>query len=394
VSATVRESLDLPEGEGILPSQWIEKAIAAGIVSAAAKSPIPPGNVQPASLDLRLGRRAYRIQASFLADKESVQRKLPDLLLEEFDIADGLVLEPNCPYLIPLEERLALPSNMWARANPKSSTGRLDIFTRVITDHSYRFDDIAPGYSGRMYLEVVSRTFTVRVRAGLSLNQLRLAVGSPRVSEAEIPRSEVLFSDRASIPEGRVPVARGGIYLTLDLNGDADGVVGFRAKRNSRLLDLSLTNHYDQRNFWELVYRETDAPRVMLEPEQFYLLLSEEAVRIPPDYAAEMTAYSLDTGELRTHYAGFFDPGFGHSYERAFRGSRAALEVRAHDVPFMVEQKQPVCQLTFEHMLERPSLLYGQDRGSNYQAQRLTLSKHFRFERPREKGQPNLFASR
>jgi dCTP deaminase len=376
---------------GVLPAQWIEKAIASGVVKAPKTDPIPGRNVQPASLDLRLGPRAFRIQASFLSDKEAVRSRLEDYALEEFDLTKGMVLEPNCPYLIPLVEQLVLPDSLRARANPKSSTGRLDIFTRVITDRSYQFDEIRAGYRGPLYLEVVSRTFTVRVHSGLSLNQLRLVAGQPRVSDDEVPRDHVLFNERGSVSEQRVLVDRGGLYLTLDLDSDASGIVGLRAKRNSHLLDLSLTDYYDAEDFWEPVRRDRGEPRVVLEPEEFYLLLSAEAVRIPADFAAEMTAYSAATGELRTHYAGFFDPGFGQDPNHSLKGSRAALEVRAHDVPFVVEQHQPVCQLTFERMLEAPAFLYGQELGSNYQAQRLTLSKHFRFPRREDGDQLSLW---
>jgi dCTP deaminase len=320
-----------------------------------------------------------------------VKAKLEQYALEEFDLSRGHVLEPNCPYLIPLVERLALPRFLRARANPKSSTGRLDIFTRVITDRNNAFDDIVPGYSGHLYLEVVSRTFTVRAQAGLSLNQLRLVAGRPGVEDDEVPRDRILYGGRSWIPSSRVVADDQGVYLSLDLEGDAEGVVGLRAKRNSRLLDLSQTDHYDAEDFWEPVRRDRDAPRVVLEPEEFYLLLSSEAVKIPAEYAAEMTPYTA-SGELRTHYAGFFDPGFGDNDGDRFRGSRAALEVRAHDVPFVVEQGQTVCRLTFERMLERPDFLYGQHPQSNYQAQRLTLSKHFRFPR-REGDQLSLWAT-
>jgi dCTP deaminase len=380
-----------PEAVGVLPAQWINKAIDSGVIKAPSKHSIPAVNVQPASLDLRLGRKAYRIRASFLPDRETVQAKLGDYVIAELDISRGAVLEPNCPYLIPLTERLELPEQMRARANPKSSTGRLDIFTRVVTDNSYHFDDIRPGYRGRLYLEVVSRTFTVRVHEGLSLNQLRLVVGEPRVSDDELSVERILFDERGSIPARRT-VRNDGLYLSLDLDGDEDRVIGLRARRNSRLLDLSETDAYDPADFWEPVLRERNAPRVVLEPEEFYLLLSEQAVSVPPHLAAEMTPYAPASGELRTHYAGFFDPGFGYDPQHVLRGSRAALEVRAHDVPFVVEKYQPVCKLTFERMLEPPTYLYGQDRASNYQAQRLTLSKHFKFAR--RNGQLSLWALR
>jgi dCTP deaminase len=373
---------------GVLPAQWIARAVDDGVVRAPADEPVPEGNIQPASLDLRLGPIAYRIRASFLSDREPVAQKLKEYTLEEFDIREGAILEPDCPYVIPLVEELALPPFLRAKTNPKSSTGRLDIFTRVITDRSYSFDEIRSGYQGRLYLEIVSRTFTVRVRAGLCVNQLRLSVGEPRVADDDIP--PVLFSANRPIPRSRHTVDD-GLHLSLDLEGDDRGVVGLRAKRNSRLLDLSVTNHYEPEDFWEPVTREREGPRVVLEPEEFYLLLSREAVWIPPDFAAEMTPYAPASGELRTHYAGFFDPGFGQDPSGAFRGTRAALEVRAHDVPFMVEQHQQVCRLTFERMLESPTFLYGQELGSNYQAQRLTLSKHFRFPRPDLRSQLNLW---
>lgn len=372
---SIAESLN--DGVGVLPSQWLAKVIDEGVVKGGKANPIPASNVQPASLDLRLGDTAYRIRASFLSDEETVDKKLADYYLDEIDISAGAILEPNRPYLIPLEERLALPAFMQGRTNPKSSTGRLDIFTRVVTDRSHRFDQIEAGYRGRLYLEVVSRSFTVRVQSGLSLNQLRLVVGDPRIPDDEIPRKRVLFSSRRWLPASRVTV-EDGLYLSLDLEGDERGVVGYRAKKNSRLLDLSQINHYEPDDFWEPVRRERDAPRVVLEPEEFYLLLSAEAIRIPAELAGEMTPYTAASGELRTHYAGFFDPGFGHDPMEKFKGSRAALEVRAHDVPFVVEQQQLVCRLSFERMLERPSILYGQDVGSNYQAQHGALSKHFR----------------
>ena len=314
--------------------------------------------------------------------------KLKDYLLDEIDLSDGAILEPDRPYLIPLQERLDLPDYMQGRANPKSSTGRVDVFTRVISDKSHRFDDIDAGYAGPLFLEVVSRSFTVRVREGMTLNQLRLSVGSTSVPDEELSRehSEVqpiaIDMRRYKVAKDRLVLAN-GLFLTLDLHGVKDGVVGYRARRNSRVLDLTQLAAHQPRDFWDEVYREDDAPRLVLEPDAFYLLISAEAVRIPPDYAAEMSAYAESSGELRSHYAGFFDPGFGHdpSPRRAGRGARtgtrAVLEVRARDVPFMVEQHQPVCRLTFERMSARPTLLYGQSTLSNYQGQDVVLSKHF-----------------
>jgi dCTP deaminase len=365
---------------GVLPHQDLVRAIGVRVVNAS--TPIPKENVQPASIDLRLGSKAYRLRCSFLSDKETVAAKVKDYLLDEVDLSGGAILEPERPYLIQLQERLDLPPNMRARANPKSSTGRVDIFTRVISDKSHRFDDVAPGYSGPLYVEVVSRSFTVRVREGMSLNQLRLSVGETGVSDEallEVHERQPLLVDptRSRKIPGKELIMGKGLFLSLNLLGDDDGVVGYRARRNSRVLDLTRIGTHKPRDYWDLVYREEDAPRVVLEPEEFYLLISSEVVRIPPEFAAEMSAYAESAGELRSHYAGFFDPGFGHDPRRVLRGSRAVLEVRAHDVPFMVEQHQPVCRLTFERALQPPAILYGQDTGSNYQGQEVMLSKHF-----------------
>ncbi|CAN5192561.1 2'-deoxycytidine 5'-triphosphate deaminase [soil metagenome] len=375
-----------PVGEpcGVLPSQMLTQAIDAGWVDGG-EFKIPESSVQPASVDLRLGEVAYRIRCSFLSDRDSVEEKVKDYIIDELDLRrDGAVLETNRPYLIPLIEELNLPTGVRGRTNPKSSTGRLDVFTRVITDQSYRFDEIAPGYRGKLYLEVFPLSFTVRVRQGLALNQLRLVRGRAGVSDDEL---RALHRDQPLLFQGGAPVTErdfataDGLFLSLDLRGDSEGRVGHRAKGYAPLLDLGLVDAFDVDDFWEPVHHEA-RDRIVLAPERFYLLLSEESVRVPPDLAAEMTAYDPTSGELRTHYAGFFDPGFGYSPDSALKGSRAALEVRAHDVPFMVEHRQPVCKLTFEHMMAPPDKLYGHHIGSSYQGQEETLGKHFR-RRPR-----------
>lgn len=369
--------LEIPSGaSGVLPAQWLRKAIEAGVVSSGDYR-IPDANIQPASLDLRLGEKAYRLRCSFLPSDESVEDRLGEFVMGEIDLRDGAILERNRPYLIPLIETLDLPDGMRAKANPKSSTGRLDIFTRVISDGAWRFDEIARGYSGGLYLEVFSRSFTIRVASKVSLNQVRLALGQTRIDDTEIVAlhrdDPLLFVDGKPVPPEDIAVAE-GLFLSLDLDGS---VAGYRAKKNSQLLDLTLVDHYERRDFWEEVPTERTGG-VVLEPEEFYLLLSREGTRIPPDLCAEMAAYEPTSGELRTHYAGFFDPGFGHDPAGVNNGTRAALEVRAHDVPFMVESRQRVCKLAFDRMLEPPSILYGTDIGSNYQSQSATLSKHFR----------------
>jgi dCTP deaminase len=373
--------LDLPAGAGVLPNQHLEAAIQAGVIHAGNYT-IPRENVQPASLDLRLGEVAYRIRCSFLPGRSTVEHRIKDYIIDELDLhRGGAVLETNLPYLIPLKECLALPSTMRAKANPKSSTGRADVFTRVITDEGSRFDEIAAGYTGGLYLEVVPLSFPVRVREDLSLNQLRLSVGSTPLTDAELLEAHhvdpLLFADGKPVPDDAMALAN-GLFLSLNLRGaDGDGRVGYRSRGSAPLLDMTKVGATEPDAFWEAVRRE-NGDRIVLDPKSFYLLMSREAVSIPPNLAAEMTAYDPTSGELRTHYAGFFDPGFGYDPASEFRGSTAALEVRAHDVPFMIEDGQNVCKLTFERMLERPTMLYGQGIGSNYQRQTDTLGKHFR----------------
>ena len=366
--------------EGVLPAQHLEKAIASGIVDAG-RFTIPSGNVQPASIDLRLGEKAVRLRCSFLPGDDAVADKLAHYALDELDLRGrGAVLEAGRPYLVELKERLDLPGQMHGKANPKSSTGRVDVFTRVITDGGRRFDEIAAGYQGRLWLEVVPLSFAVRVREDLTLNQLRLAVGRPRLDDDDIRavhgRTPLVLADGVPVPASSLLVAD-GLFLGLDLRGDPAGRVGYCARHSAPLLDLGAAEPVEPDLFWEPVRRE-EGDRVVLSPHRFYLLMSQQAVCVPPGLAAEMTAYDPTSGELRTHYAGFFDPGFGYDPAGRAHGSRAALEVRAHDVPFMIENGQPVCKLTFERMLEEPVTLYGAGIGSSYQGQVETLSKWFR----------------
>jgi dCTP deaminase len=364
---------------GVLPAQRLRDLIAREWMLADPWR-IPAESVQPASVDLRLGEHAWALRCSFLPDSDStVEQKIEDIAFERIDLRDGATLERDRPYLVPLIEELRLPEDLRGKANPKSSTGRLDVFTRVLTDRSHRFDEIAAGYHGKLYLEIVPRTFAIRVKTGLALNQVRLMAGEARVGDGELAalheRCPLLYRDAEPLTNASLSLAE-GLFLSLDLSGPPDSIVGYRAKKNSLPIDLSTVGGLDWREYWEPVHPEAGA-RIVLEPEVFYLLLSAEGVCIPPAYAAEMLAYDPTAGELRTHYAGFFDPGFGYSGDRAMRGSRAALEVRARDVSFMVEHHQPVCKLAFERMAEEPDVLYGKDIGSNYQGQLTMLSKHF-----------------
>jgi len=367
---------------GYLPCQLIEQAHRQGMIHS--QEPIESSQIQPVSLDLRLGPKAYRIQCSFLPENEPVETKLKEICLYDFDITDGGILEKNAIYLIPLMEELALPSSLYGLANPKSSTGRLDMFTRVIVDKGHRFDEIPRGYRGKLYLEIISRSFPVKVHAGLSLNQLRLTYAqSPTLGkqglELKYKNHPILFDRNGFvIPFDQIKV-ESGIYISLDFSGEQpESIIAYKAKTNSTVIDLSKIRHYKADEFWEPIYRNKKN-RLILEPESFYIMMSKERVCIWPDWLAEMIAYEPNSGELRTHYAGFFDSGFGWNGtdELMNQGTRAVMEVRPHDVPFMVEDGQTFCRLKFEKVVERPEKVYGLALNSNYHSQGLALSKYF-----------------
>lgn len=407
---------------GILPIQKLRLLARAGLIrSTSTAHPIEEDQFQPNSIDLRLGTEAIRVRCSFLPERESVQQKIDKLHQYDFSIRDGAILEPNCVYIIPLLEELNLPGPSeltgWqlttttttssssssssapeaspltltateplsAKANPKSSTGRLDIFTRVITDHSHRFEEIEPGYKGRLYLEVVPKSFPVLVRTGQRLNQLRIRHGHAVIPDQELLRIHerdplLLDDDGRPLHLDRLKVNQ-GLFLSVDLQGGADRVIGYKARKHRDLIDLDQVGRYEVADYWEPIHARP-ADRLILEPEAFYIFASKERCRIPVQLAAEMIAYDTGSGELRTHYAGFFDSGFGGSVQD--RGARAVLEVRSHDVPFLIEDGQTFCSMRFEPNTEVPDVLYGTGLRSHYQGQGLKLGKHFRQPAGRE----------
>lgn len=370
---------------GVFSYQELTAAVREGVISSVA--PIEEAQIQPASLDLRLGSRVYRLVSSFLPESDPVLNKLhkpdvygSDLVMYEMDISDGGILEKGNVYLIPLMEELDLPKNVEGKANPKSTTGRLDVFTRVITDNNPRFDDIAPGYKGGLFLEVMPRSFTIKVRKGLSLVQLRLRRGECLVSDQRLKRLNTdtrLIYDGKKHLNGKDVRIGGGIFMGVDLLGGKDGIIGYKSKKNSHVIDLTKKDFYNIGDFWDPLYRNNKGT-LILEPEEFYILASKEKIRIPACYASEMVPYEAGSGELRTHYAGFFDPGFGYGKKGELKGTKAVLEVRAHDVPFMIAHGQSFCKLFFEKMAELPDKLYGPKIGSSYQHQAITLSKQFK----------------
>jgi dCTP deaminase len=324
---------------GVIPSQGIATMFAAGAI----RSVEPPvdGQIQPASL-----------------------------AMHEIDLGPGAVLEKGCVYLVPLAESLALPDDISAVANAKSSTGRLDLFTRLITDRGTEFDRIDAGYTGPLYAEISPRSFSVLVRPGMRLNQIRFRRGSAVLDDAALA---ALDADQGLV-DGDAHIA-GGLGFSVDLAPPGGGLVGYRAKPHTGLIDLDRVGHYDPAEFWEPI--EDAKGRIILDPGAFYILVSREAVHVPPGYAAEMAPYLAMVGEFRVHYAGFFDPGFGHAAAGG-AGARGVLEVRCHEAPFALDHGQTVGRLVYERMSERPDRLYGQGLGSNYQGQGLKLSKHFR----------------
>lgn len=358
--------------EGIFSARMIASLFETGALSS--PNPLDADQIQPASLDLRLGDIAYRVRSSFLPGPGmAVAKRIDDLTLHQIDLSDGAVLERGCVYVIPLGERLALPNEVSATANPKSSTGRLDIFTRVICDGARGFDTVPAGYSGPLYLEVSPRTFPVLVRKGSRLSQMRFRTGETRLSVAE---HKALHQEQTLVFDANSEVGE-GVSLSIDLEGaGSNGLVGFRSRRHTAVVDVDKRDALDVLDFWDPLFAR-GREELILDPDEFYILVSRESVHVPPDFAAEMVPFDPLVGEFRVHYAGFFDPGFGHS-EAGGAGSRAVLEVRSREVPFLLGHGQTIGRLLYEKMAERPARLYGKDLGSNYQAQGLKLSKHFR----------------
>lgn len=362
---------------GVLPYQTIRALVRSHEI--AAVPDIQESQIQPASIDLRLGSVAYRVQASFLPGPgRTVDEKIAELSLHAVDLSNGGLLEKGCVYVVPLLERVSLSNGISGVANPKSSTGRLDLFTRLITDGAVDFEVVPAGYTGPLYAEIFPRAFSILARQGSRLNQLRFRRGSTTVGKSEmrdkISRRE--FVDR-DLTELEAKTLDRGIPLTVDLEGvNGGGIVGYRAKPHTPLIDVDKINEYEPTEYWDPLIRSRSRS-IILNPDDFYILASKEAVSVPMDHAAEMVPYDAFTGEFRAHYAGFFDPGFGHA-EVGASGTRAVLEVRSHGVPFIIEDGQLVGRLKYERLTDVPDQLYGAESGSSYQRQGLALSKHFR----------------
>jgi dCTP deaminase len=376
-----------PRKTGILPSQEIQELINnRKILSLAA---IEPAQIQPASIDLRLGNAAYRVQASFLpSSATTVEAKIQDLKLAEYDLTRPTLLERDAVFVIPVVEQLALPFDIGGAANPKSTTGRLDIFTRLVTEggrqfeeHDLQFEQVPKGYKGKLYVEIVSRTFPIILQAGAKLTQLRFVRGKPpAATDNALGRFEetegLVYFENGDAPAKAV--LRGGLRMSVDLSGSGPGsVVAYKAKRNCPAVDLNKAGAHDAAQFWETITAPASR-RMVLDPSDFYILGSRERISVPSNWAAEMTQFDPSIGEFSVHYAGFFDPGFGYGQSGEIKGTKAVLEVRAHEVPILLEDSQVVGRLMYHKMASVPDKLYGQAIGSSYQQQGLALSKQFR----------------
>ena len=366
-------------GQGVFTAEGIEKAIADGLIGLS--GPAGTRQVQPASLDLTLGEVAYRLRASFLPGQASTiaDRLKSDLMMHEFalppaDAARGAVLERGCVYIVPLRERLSLPGDISASANPKSSTGRIDVFVRLVTDNGTAFEEVPAGYDGPLYAEISPKTFSIVVRQGSSLNQLRLKRGAAALDDEMLSARHAAspLAEAASAATGSGALIAGGLNLTVQLGGADGEIVGYQARRHAPLIDVDRPGAHDPALYWNPLRADASAS-IILDPGEFYILASKEALRVPADLAGEMVAIDPLLGEFRVHYAGFFDPGFGLA-----TASRGVLEVRGHDAPFVLEDGQLVARLVYEPLAAEPKRLYGADLGSNYQGQGLKLSKHFR----------------
>ena len=361
---------------GILVYQQIQELIDSGYL--ASNPAIAKEQVQPSSLDLRVATRGYRVRSGFLPEHSLVAERLEEVTLYTFDLTDGAVLERGHCYILPLLEHVEKPMTYVLRANPKSSTGRLDLFTRLLADKNGRFEQVRPGYTGPLYLEVVPRSFPVRVKTGISLCQVRFVEGDAVLTDLELAReyekAPLLFHpDGTPIPLAQARIDR-GLCMGVSMRRDRDltGPIGYVAKRYTGVIDMSLEAAHERHEFFDPI-EEPPARHVIVEPEEFYVFASKERIRVPRHLAAEMAAYDVGIGELRTNYAGFFDNGFGGD-----RGTRAVLEVRPHDVPFLLEDGQVFFKLSFFKTLASPQVAYGErGLGSHYQGQGLKLSKHF-----------------
>lgn len=371
-----------PQMDGVLSYQIIKRYVTENKIYS--KKKIEDWQIQPNTLDLRLGNIGYRVRTSFLSVDSAVSKKIGDYVMYEINLAQGAILEKGCVYVIPLMESLNLPNDIYGKTNPKSSVGRLDVFTRVISDANYRYNAISEGYQGKLYVEISPISFTIKVKEGDSINQLRLLKGNNvRLSDSELKawyrKMPLLYNEKGkAIPLSKT-IFSDGLHMRIDLKySKKKRVIGFKSKKNSTVIEISKRNYYPIDHFWERLYSDNKSS-LILQPEEFYIFASKERVVIPPGLCGEVIPYDPENGEMRVHYAGFFDSGFGHvRSQQGYVGAKAVLEIRPHDVPFLIEDGQIIFRMVFDKNNVRPDHLYGHGIKSSYQCQDLKLSKHFK----------------
>lgn len=374
---------------GIFPRQFLKEAAQEGYISAS--KPFLDSSFQPASIDLRVSNMAYRLRATFLPHPQREIKALIASLAEhavKLDPVDGAILENNHYYLLPIEEALNLPPSLRGRTSPKSSIGRLDVFVRILAEGTIRFDDIPPGYKGNLYALVIPRSFAVIVRPGNPLAQLRLLTTVPGaiVQDQELnlfwSTTPLLYRPRITSSDPRPigydkAVLEEGLFLSADFQRPPKAPLAYRPRRVGAVIDLEKKQHYKAEEYWDPVPPDYELNVIRLLPDEFYLVRCQEKLSIPPSLAAEMLPYDARLGEIRSHYAGFFDPGFGYDPAGRLLGTQAVLEIRSRE-PFVVRHGHTLCRLQFFRMVEEPDILYGDPRlGSSYQQQRYPFSKHF-----------------
>ncbi|MDA1284586.1 MAG: 2'-deoxycytidine 5'-triphosphate deaminase [Proteobacteria bacterium] len=303
--------------------------------------------IQPASLDLTLSSNCYRIKASFIPNNKKVSQLIESLALSKINLNNENLLEKNCIYLCELNEHLNLNNAYSAKSNPKSTTGRLDIFTRLITDYGKEYDVVDRGYNGKLYLEIIPQSFSIIVKKGLSLNQIRF------YKDHLIINSFIKSQDIS-------------IYIKKN------EICAYKAIKNTSAINLNKLNHYKINDFWETIIPKNN--NFIIEKDEFYILRSLENIKIKDTIAAELEPFGDNFGNFRVHYAGFFDPGFGNNK----LGTPAVFELRAYDTPFYVENKQKVARLNFYKLIEKSINTYGKKIKSNYHNQKLKLAKQFK----------------
>ncbi len=329
---------------------------------------IDQNQIQPASLDLSLSEECYEIKHSFLSHKTTVRRKLKDLIIKKINLNKEFIFKKDKTYIVKLNESLNLKNNIFGHCNPKSSTGRLDIFCRTIVDFAEEYEKIPNNYQGEIFLEITSRSFDVAFKKGNCLNQLRLIMGNQYyLSDEQLKKIKTKLKI-TNFKKNTLKI-NNGVKISVDLSNSK--TIAYVAKNNTPVLKFSKIKSHKINDFWKAIKNIDNS--LLIEKNKFYILKSKEKVIIPDNLAGEMIPYDTGIGDFRAHYAGFFDPGFGMP-----NGTYAVLEVKTNEIPFLLEDGQTIARIKYEKLNKNSNIVYGKDIKSNYQNQGLKLSKHFK----------------